>query len=291
MATPIVPPAAIAFIGLGTMGVPMAGHLAAKGYDVRGWDVSAAARSGSAVPIAASARAAMAGAACVITMLPDTAAVRAALIDGDTLADAAPGTLIIEMSSSAPLATRILGVELGARGLALVDAPVSGGVAKARAATLAIMAGGEAGDIDRAMPVLAAMGAAVFRCGGLGAGHAMKALNNYVSAAGLVAAVEALAVGARFGLDQETMVDVLNASTGRNNSTEHKLKQQVISRNFAAGFAIGLMAKDVGAAASLARGLGVAAPLAQAMAERWAEAAKALGPAADHTAIAKLLDG
>ncbi|WP_291298960.1 NAD(P)-dependent oxidoreductase [Elioraea sp.] len=291
MATPIAAPAAIAFIGLGTMGAPMAGHLAARGYDVRGWDVSAAARSASPVPVAASARAAVAGAVAVITMLPDAAAVRAALIDGDALADAAPGTLIIEMSSSDPLATRTLGGELAARGFALVDAPVSGGVKKAREATLAIMAGGEAVDVDRAMPVLAAMGASVFRCGGLGAGHAMKALNNYVSAAGLVAAVEALAIGARFGLDQESMVDVLNASTGRNNTTEHKLKQQVIPRTFAAGFAIGLMAKDVGAAASLARGMGVDAPLAQAMAERWAAAAKALGPGADHTAIAKLLEG
>jgi 3-hydroxyisobutyrate dehydrogenase len=290
MSTPIVPPAAIAFIGLGTMGVPMAGHLAAKGYAVRGWDVSAAARAASPVPVAASARAAVAGAAAVITMLPDAAAVRAALT-GDALADAAAGTLILEMSSSDPLATRTLGGELAARGFALVDAPVSGGVKKAREATLAIMAGGASGDVDRAMPILAAMGASVFRCGGLGAGHAMKALNNYVSAAGLVAAVEALAVGARFGLDQEIMVDVLNASTGRNNTTEHKLKQQVIPRTFVAGFAIGLMAKDVGAAASLARGMGVDAPLAQAMAERWAAAAKALGPGADHTAIAKLLEG
>lgn len=291
MAAPIVPSAAVAFIGLGTMGVPMAGHLAAKGYAVRGWDLSEAARAASPVPVAASARAAVAGAAAVVTMLPDGRAVHAALLGGDALAEAAPGALVLEMSSSDPLGTRALGEALSTRGLALVDAPVSGGVKKAREATLAIMAGGAAGDIDRAMPLLQAMGASVFRCGALGAGHAMKALNNYVSAAGLVAAVEALAIGERFGLDPGTMVDVLNASTGRNNSTEHKLKQQVIPRSFAAGFAIGLMAKDVGAAAALAEGMGVDAPLARAMAERWAEAARTLGPGADHTAIARLLEG
>lgn len=289
MGVAIVPPAAIAFIGLGTMGAPMAGHLAAKGYEVRGWDVAETARAASPVPLAASARAAVAGAAAIITMLPDGKAVHAALA-GETLAEAAPGTLVIDMSSSDPLGTRALGAELAARGIAMLDAPVSGGVKKARDATLAIMAGGEAEDVARAMPLLQAMGAAVFRCGALGAGHAMKALNNYVSSAGLVAAVEALAIGQRFGLDPETMVDVLNASTGRNNTTEHKLKQQVIPKSFAAGFAIGLMAKDVGAAATLARGVGLDAPLAQAMAERWAKAAARLGPGADHTAIAKLLE-
>jgi 3-hydroxyisobutyrate dehydrogenase len=289
MAAPVVPPAAVAFIGLGTMGAPMAAHLAAKGYAVRGWDVSGAARAASPVPVAASARAAVAGAAAIVTMLPDGGAVRAALLEGDALADAAPDALVLEMSSSDPLGTRALGEALAARGLALVDAPVSGGVRKAREATLAIMAGGEAAAIDRAMPLLEAMGAAVFRCGALGAGHAMKALNNYVSAAGLVAAVEALAIGGRFGLDPATMADVLNASTGRNNSTEHKLKQHVIPGTFAAGFAIGLMAKDVGAAAALAAGMGIDAPLARAMAERWAEAARALGPGADHTAIATLV--
>jgi 3-hydroxyisobutyrate dehydrogenase len=291
MAAPIVPPAAVAFIGLGTMGVPMAGHLAARGYGGRGGDGAAAAPAASPVAVAASARAAVAGAATIVTMLPDGRAVHAALLGGDALAEAAPGALVLEMSSSDPLGTRALGAELAARGLALVDAPVSGGVRKARDATLAIMAGGAAEDIDRAMPLLEAMGASVFRCGALGAGHAMKALNNYVSAAGLVAAVEALAIGGRFGLDPETMVDVLNASTGKNNSTEHKLKQQVIPGTFAAGFAIGLMAKDVGAAAALAEGMGVDAPLAAAMAERWAAAARTLGPGADHTAIAKLVGG
>jgi 3-hydroxyisobutyrate dehydrogenase len=290
MAPRIAPPAAVAFVGLGTMGAPMAGHLATKGYAVRGWDISEAARAASPVPVAPSARAALSGAEAIITMLPDGNAVREALLEGDALADAAPGALVIDMSSSDPLGTRALGEALASRGLAVIDAPVSGGVRKAREASLAIMAGGEPGEIDRAMPLLEAMGVSVFRCGALGAGHAMKALNNYVSAAGLVAAVEALAIGRRFGLDPETMVDVLNASTGRNNSTENKLKQQVIPRSFAAGFAIGLMAKDVAAAARLADGLGVEAPLAQAMAERWAEAAHRLGPGADHTAIARLVD-
>lgn len=290
MPSPIVPPAKIAFIGLGTMGAPMARHIAAKGYNVVGWDVSEAARQGAGVAVGVGARETVSDAAAVITMLPDARAVRSALLEGDALNDAAPGTVIVDMSSSDPLATRELGVQLARRGLGVVDAPVSGGLRKALDATLAIMVGGDTEAVDRVMPLLSCMGSAVFRCGALGAGHAMKALNNYVSAAGLVAAMEALAIGRRFGLEPDTLIDVLNASTGKNNSTEHKLKQQVTSGKFAAGFAIGLMAKDVAAAASLAQGVGVNAPLAQEMAARWAAAAATLGPGADHTAIAKLLD-
>src|SRR3546814_4260888 len=125
------------------------------------------------------------------------------------------------------------------------------------------------------------MGGAVFTTGALGSGHAMKALNNYVSAAGLVAAAEAVIVGSHFGLDPLVVVEVLNASTGRNNSTENKLKQQVLSGEFAAGFALSLMAKDLHTAAGMARHLGVAAPLADACAAHWAEAEEPLGTGAD----------
>jgi 3-hydroxyisobutyrate dehydrogenase len=111
----------------------------------------------------------------------------------------------------------------------------------------------------------------------------MKALNNAVSAAGLVAAAEALLIGQRFGLDPAVMVDVLNASTGKNNSTENKLKQHILSGSFASGFALGLMAKDLGTAAELARHLEVSAPLSAASARLWQAASAELGDGADHT--------
>jgi 3-hydroxyisobutyrate dehydrogenase len=292
MAAPITPPAPVAFLGLGKMGVPMAARLAGAGFALRGWDLAPAARdaaSTAGIPLGTSAEAACRGAAAVIAMLPDGKAVRAALDAPAVAAALTPETLVIDMSSSDPLGTRDLHAALAARGIALVDAPVSGGVARAVDGTLAIMAGGEEAAIARAEPLFAAMGRHLFRCGPPGAGHAMKALNNYVSAAGLVAAIEALAVGRRFDLDPATMVDVLNASTGRNNSTEVKLKQHILSGGFGSGFSIGLMAKDLATAGALAEGIGVAAPLAEAMAARWRAAAEALGPGADHTAIARLI--
>jgi 3-hydroxyisobutyrate dehydrogenase len=194
-----------------------------------------------------------------------------------------PGTIVIDMSSSAPLGTRALGGELKAASLPFIDAPVSGGVKRAIDASLAVMVGGDADIIARVEPVLAAMGKDIFRTGPLGSGHAMKALNNYVSAAGLTAAVEALVVGQKFGLDPNVMADILNASSGRNNTTENKLKQFIIPKNFTSGFSVALMAKDIRTADELGAAIGVATPLAEVCAELWGEAAAQLGPAADHT--------
>ena len=178
---------------------------------------------------------------------------------------------------------------LTARGVDYVDAPVSGGEPGARDGTLAIMAGGDNATIDRAEPILKAMGKSIFRTGPLGSGHAAKALNNYVSAAGLAAAVEAVAIGGRFGIDPNTLVDVFNASTGRNNSTENKIKQFVIPESFTSGFSLALMAKDIRTADDLAHQIGVIAPLADEVASLWDGALKELGNAADHTEIGRYL--
>jgi 3-hydroxyisobutyrate dehydrogenase len=291
----LTPPAAIGFVGLGQMGAPMARHLAAAGYRVKAFDTAEAARrrfaDESGVAAAGSAMDACTDVRAVITMLPNGRVVREALLGGEgggggaAIRAAGRGTLVIDMSSSSPIDTESLGAALAPLGIGLVDAPVSGGVRRAVDGTLAIMAGGEASDVERATPLLKAMGASIFATGPLGSGHAMKALNNFVSAAGLAAAAEAILVGRRFGLDPELMVDVLNASTGRNNSTEHKLKQQILSEKFAAGFSIGLMAKDLATAAELARHLGIAAPMSEMSERLWREARDRLGDGADHTAI------
>jgi 3-hydroxyisobutyrate dehydrogenase len=291
---PIVPPARVALIGLGLMGLPMGQRLLAAGFSVHGADISAEARAafdhagGTAFGRASEAAE---GAAAIITMLPNGRVVRAALFGEHGAAPAlASGTPVIDMSSSAPTDTQALGEDLAARGIPLIDAPVSGGVRRARDGSLAIMAGGAADHIARAMPILQAMGRTIIPTGPLGSGHAMKALNNYVSAAGLVAACEALLVGARFGLQPDTIVDVLNASTGRNNSTEVKLEPFVISRSFAAGFSLALMAKDLRTAADLAAHLGVHAVGVADSAALWEAALASLGPGADHTEIFGFLE-
>ena len=224
----------------------------------------------------------------VITMLPDGGAVRAVTLGrngtGDSLlAGLSRDSVLIDMSSSSPVGTRDLGAHLAGRGVDMLDAPVSGGVRKAEDATLSIMVGGSARSIARCKPLLETMGKQIFLTGPLGSGHAMKALNNYVSAAGLAAAAEAVLVGQRFGLDPTTIVDILNASTGRNNATENKLKQFILSKTFASGFSAALMAKDVRTADELGAAIGVATPLAEACAVLWGEAAARLGPNADHT--------
>jgi len=288
--TNILPPAKIAVVGLGNMGHPMAACLARAGYRVIGFDTSAGARAkyastgGAATADAAEA---VSDAQVVITLLPDGKIVRMAIDSMKPLL--APGTVLIDMSSSAPVGTKALGGELVAAGFEFIDAPVSGGVKRAVNGTLAIMVGGDSRTFEKVRPVLDAMGKSIFHAGPLGAGHAAKALNNYVSAAGLAAAVEALAIGDRFGIDPNALVDIFNASTGRNNSTENKLKQFVIPEKFTSGFSLALMAKDIRTADDLARQIGVAAPLADEVASLWDGALKSLGPSADHTEIGRHL--
>jgi 3-hydroxyisobutyrate dehydrogenase len=152
------------------------------------------------------------------------------------------------------------------------------------------MVGGDDATIDRIGPLLGAMGTQIFRTGALGSGHAMKALNNYVSSAGLVAAVEALLIGRRFGLDPALMTDILNVSSGRNNTTEVKLKQFIIPETFADGFPLRLMAKDVRTADDMAHALGIATPLADLCTKLWEAAAQALDEKANHTAVLRYLE-
>lgn len=280
----------VGFIGIGNMGWPMAGHLVAKGFAVTAFDVAAGraqdfARQvgGTAAPdLAAAAR----GADAVITILPTSREVRAVV---DQIAPALrQGALLIEMSSGVPSVTRALAEQLARQQVGMIDAPVSGGVSRAKSGELAIMAGGEAALLDRAEPVLKAMGTTITRVGPVGAGQAMKALNNLVSAAGFVIGIEALLIGQRFGLDPELMVDVLNASTGSNNSTQKKFKQFVLSRKFDSGFGLDLMVKDLSIALEVGRDTATPTPFAALCRELCASAASLLGPGQDHTAVAKL---
>jgi len=167
---------------------------------------------------------------------------------------------------------------------------VSGGVPRAKTGQLAIMVGGDSAAIDRAMPVLSAMGSSVLRTGGVGSGQAMKALNNLVSTGGFLIGIEALLIGQRFGLDPAVMTDVLNAATGMNNSTQKKFKQFVLSRRFDAGFTMGLLAKDLSIALQVGRETGTPAPVSALVKELVLAAEAMFGSGADHTEMAKLCE-
>ncbi|WP_371056774.1 NAD(P)-dependent oxidoreductase [Rhodosalinus sp. K401] len=278
----------IAVLGLGRMGLPLATNLVSSGFCVVGHDTRPSARSrfGAIADVTDTPVAAVQRADVVITMLPDGRVVREVLTG---VQDAiSPGTIVIDMSSSAPLVTRELGDILAHKKIALIDAPVSGGVSRAEAGTLAIMAGGPSDKIEQVRPILEAMGSQIFLTGGLGSGHAVKALNNYVSAAGLQAACEATLIAQEFGIDGQVFIDVLNASTGRNNSTEVKMKPFVLSRDFGSGFALGLMSKDIRTANDLAKALAATQPGLSATADLWTRAAGAM-PNGDHTEIYRFL--
>jgi len=278
----------IGFIGIGNMGWPMAGHLAEAGHALMVYDLDAekgarfAREHGCRV---AGHLAEMAQNEITITMLPTGQIVRHVLLAAENGAFAKslrPGSIVVDMSSSEPIGTRELGKALERSGVVLIDAPVSGAVPRAQAGTLAIIIGGnDQGAIERVKPVLLAMGKQLFETGPLGTGHAMKALNNYIAAAGYTAVAEALLIGQRFGLDQDKMVDILNASTGRNFTTEFMVKEHVLSGKFSTGFALGLMAKDVRIAADLGEAVGLDAPVSRLIRARWAEARDRLGAGRD----------
>lgn len=278
----------VGFIGIGNMGWPMAANIAKAGHDLAVFDLNQDRVSRFAAEHHCRAAASVGEIAqndFIITMLPTSQHVRDALLSDESGAFAKslrPGAIVIDMSSSDPVATRKLGPELARFGAILIDAPVSGAVPRAITGKLAIMIGGDdQSAIARAKPLLFAMGDRLFDTGPLGSGHAMKALNNYIAAAGYTAVVEGLLIGEKFGLDQGVMVDILNASTGRNFTTENMIKQQILSGQFATGFALGLMAKDVKIAADLGEAVHLDAPMSRLLRERWAAARDRLGAARD----------
>jgi 3-hydroxyisobutyrate dehydrogenase len=219
----------------------------------------------------------------LITMVPNGKAVRKAVLAA--LPGLARGAIVIDMSSSDPATTIALGKLLKKKGVHLLDSPVSGAKAKAADGTLALMVGGDPAVLKKVRPVLLSMGNAIFHTGGLGSGHATKALNNYLGAAGTVAGMEALLIGTKFGLDPKTLIGAINASTGKNSTTERKIPQQVFTKAFASGFAHALMTKDVGIAHGIAKQVGVKAPYLENTARLWKLSLSRLPAGADHTEI------
>lgn len=280
----------VCFVGIGNMGWPMAARLIRAGFEVAVADAVAGRARAFVDEVGGKAVASLAAAAkeadVLLTMLPASAHV-VSVVD-EIRPSLSSGKILLDMSSGAPAATQKIAGDLGVIEVAVVDAPVSGGVSRAVTGELAIMTGGEAAALDRVDPLLRAMGTTIHRIGPVGAGQAMKALNNLVSAGGFLMAVEALVIGQQFGLDPSVMTDVLNASTGMNNSTQKKLKQFVLSRKFDSGFGLDLMVKDLSIALEVGRNGSAPTPFSALCREMWASAASLLGKGQDHTAIAKL---
>jgi 3-hydroxyisobutyrate dehydrogenase len=289
----ISPGAEVGFIGLGRMGSPMALRLAEAGYKVRGYDVdpqvlNSLAERGVAVTPASGLAAAGEGAPAVILMLPDSSVV--ARVMTGLLGALSPGAVVVDMSSSEPRVTRDLAAEAREHGVTLVDAPVSGGVAGATRGSLTIMAGGAAADVRRVRGLLDVLGSRVMHVGDVGAGHAVKALNNLLSATHLLATSEAMTAAAEFGLDVPVVLEAINLSSGRSGSTENKWPNFVVPRTFDSGFSLRLMLKDMRIALGMADSMGTPSRLSAAAVALWAEAAAALPDDADHTEIARWLD-
>ena len=280
----------IGFVGLGHMGVPMTRRLVAAGHDVRGYDTSAEARERVGAAAVESLADAADGAEVVVLMLAASDVVRGVVLDDGLLDAIEPGALVVDMGSSDPTQTRELAAAAGSHGIGYVDAPVSGAVVGAEAGTLTIMFGGTAEELARCEPFLAALGKKIVHAGPVGAGHALKALNNLLSATSFLITLEAIAAGARFGLDPKVMIDAINDSTGRSWSTEHKVPQFVEPRSFTSGFAMRLMVKDIRTARDLARSTGVPFTLGETSVAVWEQAAEALSEDADHTEIALWLE-
>lgn len=265
----------IGFVGLGVMGAPMAGHLLAAGYPLTVHDLSSEAvgRFVEAHPAAQAAGTPAQLAArsdVVITMLPDGRQVERVALGAESLVDVlAPGALVLDTSSSEPWLTRRTAEALAARGIAMVDAPVSGAQAGAQSAQLVFMVGGEGTAVARATPILQRMGRALFHLGPLGAGHAMKCINNLITAMNFLATAEGLVIGKRHGLDPAAMNAVLNESTGMSWVTQNHVGQRILSRKFDDPFKLELMVKDIGIAMALAREAGLPLPLSGLGQQLW----------------------
>ncbi|MNQ02141.1 2-(hydroxymethyl)glutarate dehydrogenase [compost metagenome] len=283
----------VGLIGIGSMGWPMAARLVQAGFAVTVFDAVPGQADKFAREVGGQAAATCAALAAqsdiIVTMLPTSGIVEQVLSGPDgVLASLRAGSVVVEMSSGVPAHTQRLAQAVAEAGGQMVDAPVSGGVPRARTGDLSIMFGGPADTLERVRPALSAMGTSITPVGEVGSAHAMKALNNLVSAGGFLIGVEAMLIGQQFGLDPNVIVDVLNASTGMNNSTQKKFKQFVLSREFNSGFGLDLMVKDLGIALGIATDTGTPTPFASLCRELWASAGKTLGKGQDHTAVARL---
>ena len=285
----------VAFLGLGAIGAPMARQLARR-FDLAVWNrtASRAVAFASTHHGATQARTpaeAVAGRDIVVTCLPTSDEVEQ-ILDGPTglLAGLQRGALVIDCTSGDPEGSRRIAHRLAAAGVGFIDAPVSGGVSGAEQGTLTVMCGGSAANVEKAKPVLEAFGRKIVHCGDVGAGDAIKAVNNAMLAVHIWAAAEGLAALTKAGVDPNIALDVINASSGRSNTSENLFPQRVMTRAFPRTFKLALLDKDLRIAADFARAQKVSSPLLQLTSELFRTARLALGEEADHVEAVKLVE-
>jgi len=285
----------IAFLGLGAIGAPMARHISAPEFSLSVWNRTAS----KAAEFAAANNArhaktpadAARGAAVVITCLPTSPDV-AGLLDGPDglLASMARGTLLIDCTSGDPATSRAIAARLAEKVIGFLDAPVSGGVAGAEAGKLTVMVGGDAEDLGRAMLLLNTFGEKIVHVGPVGTGHAVKAINQAMLAVHIWSLGEGKLALSKAGVKPEVALDVINASSGRSNSSMNLFPQRVIGRAFPRTFKLALLDKDVRIGAQFLREQNVPSPMIQLAAELFAAAHIGLGDEADHVEAVKVIE-
>lgn len=285
----------IAFLGLGDIGSLMAGHLARDPFDLVVWNRTASKAEAFArehkARIALTPAEAVRNADVAITCLPSSVEVEAILHGENGMLEAfRKGAVLVDCTSGDPPTSRSIAAELGGRGVDFIDAPVSGGTTAAKSGSLTVMWGGEALVFERVRPVIEAFGKKIVHAGQVGSGDALKAINNALLAVHILSTAEGLAVLVKAGVDPKVALDVINASSGRSNSSENLIPQRVLTRAFPRTFRLALLEKDIGIAAVLAEDLGVRTPVISLAAERFHEAREKLGEEVDHVEAVKLIE-
>lgn len=279
---------AIGFIGVGRMGQPMASRLIAAGhkivaYDVQGQALSAITLKGAET--AASPAEVASRAEIVLASLPVPAIVREVALGDGGVAAGSRARIFVDLSTTGPTVAKEISALLAKRNIIAVDAPVSGGVAGAVKGTLAVMLSGPRETCDRLSPILSSIGK-VFRIGDQpGMGQMMKLINNLLSATATAATSEAVVLGVKAGLDPYTMIDVINAGTGRSTASEDKFPRSILPRTFSHGFSLGLMTKDVNLCVAEADALQVPMWIGNTVKQLWNYALAQGGPDQDFTQL------
>jgi 3-hydroxyisobutyrate dehydrogenase len=285
----------VGFIGLGDIGSLIASHIARDPFSLTVWNRTASkARDFAATHsarVASSAADAARGAEVVVTCLPSSAEVEAVLHGEQGMLEALErGAVLLDCTSGDPATSRSIAAELSGRGVGFIDAPVSGGTTAARSGSLTIMWGGDESNFERVRPVIEAFGKKIVHAGPVGAGDALKAVNNALLAVHILSTGEGLAVLVKAGVDPTVALEVINASSGRSNTSENLIPQRVLTRAFPRTFRLALLDKDIGIADALATELGIQTPVLSLAAKRLHQARAALGEEVDHVEAVKMIE-
>jgi 3-hydroxyisobutyrate dehydrogenase-like beta-hydroxyacid dehydrogenase len=283
----------LGFVGVGNIGGPMANRLLDAGhrltvYDIRDEAMAALAARGAAK--AKSSHAVADAADIVFFSLPEPQDVRGEAIGDMGVIQGGRAKILVDLSTTGRRTTIAVAEALAKRGIAMVDAPVSGGIAGAKKGTLAVMASGAAGALARVTPLLSTFGKLFIVGDRPGMGQVMKLANNLMSATALAISTEAIVMGVKAGLDPKLMIDVINSGTGRNTATETKFPQSILTRKFAYGFTTGLMHKDVRLCLEEAESLQIPMLVGDAVRAIWQAAERELGASSDYTEVVRCLE-